>query len=409
MRASIFVVVVALLVVPLAGCVGSGGGPSAGPAEADDGGDGGDGPPDADAGDQANLTTLTYDAPNATQTISSNGTFAPQDACFAGGCITGDARHTVGLTEIVPADAPSRLYLNISYEELPNYQPVSVWLESEDTTFYGYSSTFEPGSIQIEILLVRAEAGTVETVVQLVAPNPSTEPDPNMDYQLQATSVPVPSRVDRGVPVEVELSPGQTIEATTAGQDADADELAFRVYGPDDAAVAYVASDDGSATWTVPENLTAGAYVLANTWTSDLELSATGDASMRALTVDYGYSDPTTYEGTGAAEWSFDVERDPLWAGIYVETVDVSGTGFESGQLTADGFDATLTLPGGQAVNASWDCTICVTAPVFGNAVLWFGPERGDPGLVSGTYDAQISSTASLGWQYGHIVAHYAR
>lgn len=410
MRGALLLAVI-LVAAPLAGCVGSGGGPSsgpdAGPAEADDGED--QGSPDAGDAEGTEVTTATFDVPNATQTIRRNDTFAPQDSCVTGGCVTGDARHTTDITEIVPTDAPARVYLNVTYEGLPIYQPVGAWFSAEDVTFYGYSSSFDSGSIQIEALMVRAEAGTVEAVVQLGAPGPSTEPDPNTDYTLEVTAVPVTSRIDRGVPVEAQLSPGQTIEATTAGQDTDADELAFRVYGPDDTAVAYVSSDDGSATWTVPENASAGTYALANTWTSDVELSTPGGASLRALTIDWTYSEPTTYEGTGAVTWSFDVDRDPLWAGIYVQDSDILG-GLNGPTFTATGFDATLTLPGGETAGGSWDCTICINSlPFFGGAHLGFGPARADPGLVAGTYEAELSADASLGYEYGHVVAHYVR
>lgn len=408
MRGALLLAVI-LVAAPLAGCVGSGGGgPAAEPAEVDDGDDGRDSP---DAGDAegSNVTTATFDVPNATQTVRRNDTFAPQDSCVTGGCVTGDARHTTDITGIVPADAPARVYVNITYEEIPTYQPFSAWFSAEDTVFYGYSSTYEPGSLQIEALMVRAESGTVESVVQLAAPNPSTEPDPNADYQLEATVVPIPSRVDRGVPVEAELSPGQTIEATTVGEDADADELAFRVYGPDDEAVAYVSSDDGSATWTVPENLTSGAYVLANTWTSDIELSTSGGASLRALTLDWTVSEPTMYTGNGAVEWSFDVDRDPLWAGIYVRDRNV-GAGLNGPWATVDGFEGTLTMPGGDTAGGAWSCTPCLNVGLFfGSAFIGFGPGRADESLVSGSYQAELSSTGSVGFEYGQIVSHYVR
>lgn len=408
MRGALLLMVI-MVAAPLAGCVGSGGGgPAAEPTEVDDGGESQDSP---DAGDAegTDVTTATFEVPNATQTVQRNDSFAPQDSCVTGGCVTGDALHTTDLTEIVPADAPARVYVNVTYDGIPTYQPFSAWFDTEDTVFYGYSSTYEPGSLQIEALMVRAEGGTVESVVQLAAPNPGTEPDPNTDYQLEATVVPVPSRLDRGVPVAVDLSPGQTIEAATVGQDADADEIAFRVYGPDDAAVAYVASDSGSATWTVPKNLTSGAYVLANTWTSDIELSTSGGASIRALTIDWTYSEPTTYEGTGPVEWSFDVDRDPLWVGVYVRDRDV-GAGLNGPWATVDGFDATLTMPGGGTASGSWSCTPCLNLGlIFGSAFIGFGPGRADPGLDSGSYGAELSSDASVGFEYGHTVAHYVR
>lgn len=410
----VLVLVLVLLAPVLAGCVGSSGdgdpaGGTAHPVEDADG-DADAGGPDAD-GDAANsVTTLAYDAPNATRTIWSNDTFAPQDSCFTGGCITGDAWHTTDITEVVPADAPARVFVNVTYDTLPTYSPFSAWFATEGTTFYGFQSTFQPGTFEIQALMVRAEGGTVETVVQLNAPGPSMEPDPNTDYEMKVTAVPVPSRIDRGVPVEVELAPGQTIEARTAGQDAgeDEDEIAFRIYGPDDAAVDHVTSDNGSATWTVPDELPQGAYVIANSWTSDIELTTAGADAMRALTLDFAMSEPTMYEGTGTVTWDFDAARDPLWAGIYVQDSRIEFTNGVA--ATTGGFEATLTLPDGSTAGGAWSCTVCINAfPLFFDSSFWWGPGRADPGLLAGTYEAELTSEASAVWEYGHIVTHYVR
>lgn len=403
----VLIVSVVLLAASLAGGVGSdGGGSSAAPAEAGDGGD----PEDADAGDGegTGARPLAYDAPNATQRLQRNGSYAPQEACATGGCPTGDAWQETDITGIVPAGVPARVYVNITHDGLPVYQPFSAWLQPEDTTFYGYSSSFQQSSIEIQALMVRAETGSVQAVVQLFAPDPTTGSGPNTDYTLEATAVPVTSRVDRGVPVEVDLEPGQTIEATTAGEDADETDVAFRVYGPDDAAAAYVTSDNGSATWTVPENRSAGAYVLANTWASDLELSTTGEGPMRALTTDWIFSDPSPFDGSGTVEWDFDLSRDPVWTGIYVQDRDVEGPlefRMDGPTVTVSGFNATLTMPDGGTAGGAWECGICISGGVYAA----FGPARGDPGLVAGTYDAELSSDASVNFEYGHLVAHYVR
>lgn len=346
---------------------------------------------------------VDYAAGNETLKTWANGTFAPHEACFTGGCVTGQAMHAADITDIIPPNAPVNLVIDIEYTAPPGWAPMSAWVDTSETSFYSYSASFQPGEAHLDIVLTRGDRGTVEAITQLILPSPSTE-SPQTEYTLEATASPISQTVYAGMPVEVPLEPGQNITAHIS----DGDEIAFRVYDPDDEAIDHVEADAESTTWQVPLDRPAGAYVLANTWTSRLTLESENEGPMRALITDFTLSEPTSFEGTGTEDWSFDVREDPLWAGIYVRDTDremplgfpMSGPG-----ATVSGFDATLTFPDEDTTEGSWTCVICINSGFYTS----FGPPFADPGLVAGTYEAQISSDGSMNYEYGHAVGTYVR
>lgn len=399
-RAAVALLVVA---VALAGCVGSGGG-SADPAEnASNATDPGS-PSPTPTGD-ASASRLTFAGNGTNATVWANGSFAAQDTCNAGGCPRGTQTKTTEITDSVPAGVPTAINLTLTWQKdaVPDWSEVSAWISASGGTFYEYRwNNPEPGRVEVDVLVVRPADGTV--TANVFGGRPQADADPNVPYTLRVDVAARPGVVPAGAPVELSLAPGQTVTAEAGGDE----PAAFRVYGPDDAAVAYVASDNGTASWTVPSNLTAGSYVLANTWSSDVALTSGGNGTLRALTIDYQVSEPSTYPATGSVQWKFDVSRDPIWVGIYVQNAWVQ---FVNAPSAMQGrINATVTLPGGTSSGGSIECTLCIhSLPFLGATFMAFGTARASPGLVGGTYQAELTADAAAGYEYGHIVAHYVR
>lgn len=396
-----------MLTAGLAGCIGSNSEPSAGSSDVEAQDADGTAGLEGDASPGNETTTLDYDTGNETRTLWSNGSFAPQDACFPAGCPTGNAMRTVDITDIIPPEAPVNVSVAINYTAPEFISSMNAWFNLEDASLHEVTTRYQPGEVLLEGLIMRGEQGTVEATLQLNIPTPATEPEPNheTDYTLQAKAQPEPNIVPSGLPVELPLTPGENITA----QAVDEDEIAFRVYDPDDDAIAHIETDNGTATWQVPHDLSEGDYVLANTWTSDITLQADTAGTLRGLLIEVDLSDPTSYEGSGEVEWSFDTRQDPLWAGIYVQT---SGQDDDDGAfltnswgVTTSGFETMLTLPDGGTSEGSWTCNLCI----HGSAFAIFGPPMADPGLVAGTYDAYLSSEQSIEYEYGHAFATYVR
>lgn len=416
-RCALVLLIGILLAMPaLAGCIGGDAGDdAAGPAGTADG-DGADagGADGAEAGD--GFAVLTFDAEEALdETRWFNGTYTPQETCLAGGYATGDAERAHDVADVLPAGRVVQLTVEMQYEPgaVTFGQHVQTWINSEDALFYRWTTpTWEIGRIVMDITVMR-RSGSFEVVAFSFAPQGDTSTE--LDYTLRVDAQALPDRVPAGVPVAAELSPGQTLTVHAY----DEGEPSFTLFGPDDARLGTFA-DATAATYTVPDDGPAGAYVLVSGDT-DLHLvleAAEGpdggdaaDADEAAPLLPLGLEGESetvdVYDGTGEVTWEFDAADRLLGAGIFVRTRHAAAG---VGPWTTTGFDLQVTSPGGDTAEGGFPCTGCFgVSPFLGWFSTGTGFGTGNPSVVDGTYGASLASDAAAGFEYGHWTLRYAR
>lgn len=404
-----------LLAMPaLAGCIGGDAGDdAAGPAGTADGNgtDAGAGGA-ADANEGFAVLTFDADAPlDGTRWF--NGTYAPQETCFVGGCVTGDAQRAHDVSDVLPEGRVVQLTVELEYQPgaVTFGQHVQVWISSEDALFYRWTTpTWEIGHVVMDITVMR-RSGSFDVVT--FSPGPQGDASTEIDYTLRVDAQAQPDRVPAGVPVAAELSPGQTLTVHAY----DEGEPSFTLFGPDDARLGTF-SDATAATYEVPDDGPAGAYVLVGAVTDlHLVLEAADDADGPDAAVEPGPLAPLglegqgdiveVYDGTGEVTWEFEAADRLLSAGIYVRTREAAAG---VGPWATTGFDLTLTAPGGGSASSTMSCIGCLGAQPF---LGWFSTATsfgiGNPAVVDGTYGASLSSDAAAGFEYGHWVVRYVR
>lgn len=407
-RFSLMVMVGALLVLPaLAGCIGGGAGPDAGPAVTDGIDDASGGPEDAGAADGP--TVLAFDAEAANATVEESGTFAVHEPFFPAGWLTDSAVRSFDITDMVPTGVPVHLNITLTHDTghpagAFGANELDVWIEADQATVYWISSAYAPGQIAMSRTVVR-QGGSISVAVAAYAP--VVESADGLDYTVRIDSAVRPAVVPTDVaPVEVALAPGQTVNARAPG----GEFVGFGVYGPDDAFLDRTGGD-GEAAYTVPDDAPAGDYVLG-IWSPAPAVTLTTDAPdpqpMRALIRPVEWSEPTPYGGTGEETWSFDLDAPPLLVGLFFQDTGTSpygGPALAPGEVAMD-----LTLPGGDAVSLRSACAPqdCVFIAAFGTGAS-VGIGITSDLVEAGTYQGAISSDVALGLEYGHYVAHYVR
>ncbi len=345
---------------------------------------------------------LSYD-PDETPTTWTNDSFSHHDACLPAGCATGNAAHTTDITPTVSSKAPTNVTVSIDYNTAPGWSVMGAWFETEDAQIHSSQLNAEPGHVTLEGLITRASQGTVQVTIHYSLPPQPTE-DTQTEYTMKAQGEPNPHLLPWGHPVELDLEPGQNLTANAI----DGDEITLRVFNPDDEAIHTITTDEANTRWQIPHDQDPGAYVITNIGDSSITLESPTETTLRGLLLDVEASDPETYDATDdEVEWSFDAPQDPLWVAVYIQTENDPDDPFFGGDpgVTAGGFDAQVTIPNEDTREASWQCGICIS----GGFQTALGPTFGDSDLTQGTYHAHLSTEASIGYQYGHLILTYNR
>lgn len=386
-----------LLVAPLTGCLGLTG---------DDGGDEDDlsssstqGPGGtsqasvSDAG--SNLTPLRFPEGEGTNaTVWANGTFSPEQNCYAGGCQTGSAFEQVTLDEELPDGLPVEVRATLTYETGPTIfgRPVDLSLFSEDATFYTWES--EDGDDQ-EVIEATVLGGSGPITAEVTYRFP-TGSEPEVSYTLQVESTSSRTLVPAGVPVAVDLGPGERLEALATAEG----KAAIDLRGPSDERVAYDAGEGGRATVTLPDDASSGEYVaLVPGASQPVRLLANASAeTMRPLDVEVTAGDLEEGQPGQPVEITFEMTKPPTAVGAYLTESRPFGASLEEGDLT-------LAAPGGTVIDSSFGCTVCVSSGFV--AVDWSA--TGDPALEPGTYTLTYEPSAEAGYGVGYLVETYKR
>lgn len=386
-----------LLVAPLTGCLGFTG---------DDGGDEDDlssasadgqgGASQAQLSDgETNLTKLAFpDGEGTNATIWANGTFSPEQSCYAGGCLTGSAFEQVTLDEELPDGLPVEIQATLTYDTGPTIfgQPVDLSLFSEDATFYTWEN--EDGDDQ-EIIKATVLGGTgpITTEVEYRFP---TGAEPEVSYTLQIEVTAGRTLVPAGVPVAVDLGPGERLEALATGDG----KTAIDLRGPSDEWVTYATSEDGRATITLPDDASSGEYVaLVPSDSQPVQLRTNASVeTMRPLDVEVTAGDLVQGQPGQPIEVTFDMTKPPTAVGAYLTEGQPAGASIEEGDLT-------LAAPGGTVIDSSFGCNVCISSNYV--AVDWSA--TGDRALEPGTYTLTYEPSAEAGYGVGYLVETYKR
>lgn len=400
-----------LLAAPLTGCLGltdGDGGDDAAPTDAGQASGSGDG--DARPGSGAdgsavagNLTPLTFGdaAGEATDTtVWANETFSPEQMCQPAGCQTGSAFQTVTVDEELPSGLPVRLTATLSYETGPTIfaTPLDMAVFSEGASFYTFESTEEAGEDRIDATVL---GGSGPVTVQVTYRWP-TGTEPEASYTLEIDIVADPAAVPGGVPVAVDLGPGDRIQATPAaagGQGSDG-SVEVGLNGPDDQRLAWASSQDGSASVQVPSTGAAGEHVLVVSEASaPLRLATNGSsATMRALETTFESGDLTEAQPGEATEVTVDVATPPLAVGAYLTESQPLGASATEGSVT-------VASPEGTLIEGEFGCSLCLSTGFFASAVS----DSGLAELTAGTYTITYEPGVEAGYGVGPVVVTYER
>lgn len=399
-----------LLAAPLTGCLGltGGGGDEATPTDAGQASGSGDG--DARPGSSAdgstgvgNLTPLTFAdaAGEATDaTVWANGSFSPEQTCRLGGCQTGSAYQTVTLDDELPDGLPVRLTATLSYETGPTIfaEPLDLALFSEETSFYAFEDTEENGKDRIDSTLL---GGSGPVTVQVFYRWPAGS-EPEASYSLQIDIVADPATVPGGVPVAVDLAPGDRLQATPVAGDGQASDGGIEVglNGPDDQRLAWGSADGGPASLGVPSTGAAGEHVLVVSENSaPVRLATNGSsATMRALETAFESGELTEAQPGETTEVTVDVAAPPLAVGAYLTESQPLGASATEGSIT-------VTSPEGTLIEGEFGCSLCLTAGYFASAVS----DSGVADLTAGTYTITYEPGVEAGYGVGPVVVTYER
>ncbi len=345
----------------------------------------------------------------AGETVWMNGSFATGESCYLSGCATGAYSHQLALGEKLPAGVPVHLEAQLTYETGEGFigNPILLGLDAEDASVYRMSVHHETGRSVVEALVL----GGVGPVTLQVAKNfPSGMEPEETSYELEVALHGDRERVEPGVPVALDLDPGDRISAEPVGEGS----VGFVLRGENDEFVGQRFSSGGEATVSVPEGEPSGEYVVILLDSSDpARLQVDGaSSSMRALPVmiDMGpLHEVGPYE---TLEFTYDVQSIPLAVGVYYYETHHVGVGLQPGVLE-------LYAPENPLLVSEFGCQLCmrVVPPeqVPDDLVPDPGPlmtewsSTAHPHLEEGTYRVVYESTAEAGYGVGALMMTYDR
>lgn len=390
----------ALLAVPATGCIGLPGGdgssedPRLANASAPDAGSSSDVSSTA-SNEGGNLSQLVYPGTSpANVTVWANGSFSPQQNCYAGGCPTGSAFQQATIDEEIPDGLPVIVTASLRYEASASVfnEPLDLAMFSEEATFYSFESSEETGEDTIRAAIL---GGSGPLTLQVFYRWPtSTEPDAT--YTLEVSLAADPTLVPAGTPVAIGLGPGDEVTAVPDGDGPTSLELR----GPDDARMTRVSSDEGKTRLTVPDGAKAGEHVLIVPAASQgvrLVTNGSPDA-MRALPTEVTVGEPQRVMPGQTTEISFDPSIAPLSAGAYFTNTQPAAASVIEGTVT-------LTAPNGTLLEGEFGCTLCAGIDYYES--IWAPP--GDPALTPGTYTLTYEAGGQAGFSVGYFVETYTR
>lgn len=342
-----------------------------------------------------NLTTLSFpEGEDTNTTVWANGTFSPEQTCYAAGCTTGSAYERVIIDDELTDGLPVQITATLTYDTGPTIyaQPVDLSLFSEEATIYTLESEDGDDRAVIQATVLGGSGPVTAEVVYRWPTGAEPETSYSLEIELTASRTLVPA----SVPVAVELAPGDRL----VGEAVEEGAAALDLRGPEDARIAHASSNDSPAAITLPSDAPQGEYVvLVPSASQPLRLLANASTeTMRVLDVEVAAGELHEAQPGQPAEVSFDLANPPTAVGVYLTTSQPLGASAEQGHLT-------LVAPGDTLLDEPFGCSICITG---GYRTVAWGP-AGDASLTAGTYTITYEPGAEAGYGIGSLVQTYQR
>lgn len=341
------------------------------------------------------LEPVTYEGLEETvvNRVSENGTFAAQDACMLGGCLTGASTRTIDLPAPGPEGVPIHVVAELESEGGTPY----LWLDTKDATVYSieYETTDDGAHHRIEAVVLPGSE-TMQAVVQWFGYPPATETQYTFDARLMAHH----DIAFSGVAVEIPLEPGQALRIEDARGD---DPVRFVGYDTDGVEATRQSSEGSVLETTLPQDAEAGEHIiLVPPGAPDVHIETNGtDARMVPVTYEVEMGQPHEVPVGEPVEWSFDAAQTPLSVGIWIRHDGLTSWGI--GEATAQ-----IDAPDGTVLEVQEDCGpfVCFRGGTF---TIFYGSQVADPKLDLGTYSASFEQEATTDVTVGHYTVSFDR
>lgn len=333
--------------------------------------------------DEPNVTfdpssIYAYDSQSTHEVRWENGSFAPA-TCF----VCPNSEHRIDVTSMLAPGAPNLLEAQVD-RSATTFDAATVYVETQRAEVYEYNSTFQSARMVLD-----PAGGSVEVVVENLAPDAAASLDYELRIQVDSNRSVVPTEVPVALPTP-SSPPGLVVEPREMegsprlmlwdGEDA------FLGHYPIDGRttinvskaqggplVAYLAGADGIAT-AAPINASA----------TDTQMRPLGLATQEEAASVSGSN--VTIEP--------DLDRVPLQVGLFLRGQHETGTEY-SGSFSGPNGTLVSFESGGYYTG-------------FGAQFNWTG-DRGDPGLVPGSYTANFEFSQSTGGEAGAFWHTYQR
>ncbi len=339
-----------------------------------------------------NLTPLEFSLEEPYhEVLWANGSYQPHESCNTGGCVTGDAYRQIPLDGL-PDQAPVRIDATLTYDTGTGSLfagPMTVTLGAEDATVYAYQESDDTGKHTLQATLL---TGTSSPVLEIASWWPSGNPDGT--YSLKATLTAGPATVPAGVPVALELEPGDTLHAAPVEGSATID-----LHDAEDTLLDRISLDDDAPPLEIPQHAEPGEHVLRPHGGSiEIRANAT-DSDLRPLPITQTLGDAHEAQADQPLEFTFDAPKNLINVGVYATDQGDQGASASQGTVSMAGPNGSIVEQEG------FGCTICITN---GYEAILTGSSS-DPSIVPGTYEVAYEPGAEEGYAIGGLVVTYER
>lgn len=389
-----------LLTAAFTGCVGADDvddpsvEPTAGDATTTEAPGSGNATAETETGQDA-FETVTYEGLEETvvDRVSENGTFAAQDACMLGGCLTGGYTREIDL----PAPGPEGIPIHVVAELESEGGTPWLWLDTADATVYSYDHEIEDDGAHHRIeAVVLPGSETMQAVIQWFGFPPATETQYTFTGHLMAHH----DIAFAGVAVEIPLEPGQTLRLEDARGD---DPVRFVAYDTEGIETTRQSAEGSVVETTLPQDAEPGEHIiLVPPGSPDVRMETNGTpARMVPVTYEVDMGEPHEVPVGEPVEWTFDVAETPLSVGIWIRHHGLASWGI--GEATAQ-----VDAPEGTVLDVQEDCGpfVCMRGGAF---TIFYGSQVADPKLELGTYSASFEQEANTNVTVGHYTVSFDR
>lgn len=331
------------------------------------------GPASTTAASEHGLTVLRTGPGEAKiHEVWANGTVAYQDSCNTSGCARGRAVsfRATDITTSLPSGVPVRVEAEVVYESHPLYGPAwELTILAPDSALYAYTDEMASGGATAAGTLL--PKGTVEILLSIYQPGGGV---PDTPYTLRIRITTDPLTLFPGVPVGIDLGPGDNVSA----------DVPFLLFAPDGQRLGRFFK-----LHNIPDDARAGQYMLVLLPEGPPSpVSGSGGGGLKALALRHEPGPLVTVPQEGVLDQSWDVAGEPLGVGIRIFTQPGA-----SGQnaLATMGVSATLAGPNGFGLEVLACGGMCVTVGPIGWDLMWTSP-LGDDRITAGTYTLRVDS-----------------